>query len=222
MAFIDNVMAYKVLSMLVTPFTETDAYKLGIIDADGNNLIKSSKFETSEQKNAYTYLHRMVFNMKKIINKLPGGDSKLKNLTAAFFLVKESYVSRSPIIQEDVEKVIRLMDEGYVLVEEQLVINEFLMMEDAPVNATGAGVSTAEPVVRLNKSGKRFGHFTVNDDIFRRFSEGKPKFKRWSKYLNLENEGERTIYEYAKKNPRHAIVLRNGKETKIINIHDGD
>ena len=32
---VDNLVAYRILSMLVTPFDETEAYKLGIIDAHG-------------------------------------------------------------------------------------------------------------------------------------------------------------------------------------------
>ena len=87
---VDNLIAYRILSMLVTPFEETDAYKLGIIDKDGHNLIKPSKLTMSEQKDAYSYLTRLVFNMKKIINKLPGSDSRIRNLIAAFWLVKES------------------------------------------------------------------------------------------------------------------------------------
>ena len=63
---VDNLVAYRVLSMLIKPFVETDAYKLGIIDSKGKNLIKSSDFKTEAQKEAFTYLHRLVFNMKKI------------------------------------------------------------------------------------------------------------------------------------------------------------
>ena len=79
---IDNLIAYRILSMLVTPFTDTTAFKLNIIDASGKNLKKASTLKTSEERDAYSYLHRLVFNMKKILLKLPGGDSKIKNLIA--------------------------------------------------------------------------------------------------------------------------------------------
>ncbi len=77
---VDNLIAYRILSMLIKPFSETSAYQLGIIDDKGKNLKKSSTLTTTKEKDAYTYLHRLVFNMKKIINRLPGGESKLKNL----------------------------------------------------------------------------------------------------------------------------------------------
>lgn len=162
---VDNLIAYKVLSMLVTPFTETTAFKLGIIDKDGNNLIKTSKFTTSEQRNAYTYLTRLVFNIKKILNRLPGGDNKTKNLIAALWLVKESYNSRTTPLAEDVDKLIKMLD-TVTLVEEEIEVHQFFeskIKEDsiggggvatmgfgAPggtiPNITGAGVSTDKPV----------------------------------------------------------------------------
>ena len=88
---VDNLIAYRILSMLVKPFDETDAYKLGIIDAKGKILRKNSELKTDEERNAYTYLHRLVFNLKRILIKLPGGDTKLKNFVAALFLIKECY-----------------------------------------------------------------------------------------------------------------------------------
>ena len=87
---VDNLVAYKILSMLVTNFEDTKAYKLNIIDKNGKNLKKASTLKTSEEKDAYTYLTRLVFNMKKIINKI-GGENKLKYLVAALWLVKEQY-----------------------------------------------------------------------------------------------------------------------------------
>ena len=37
---IDNVIAFRILYMLVTPFDATDAFRLGIIDANGTPLKK--------------------------------------------------------------------------------------------------------------------------------------------------------------------------------------
>jgi hypothetical protein len=52
---IDNLIAYKVLRMLVTNFTDTEAFKLGIIDAKGKNLRKANTLTTTEEKDAYTF-----------------------------------------------------------------------------------------------------------------------------------------------------------------------
>jgi hypothetical protein len=218
---IDNIIAYKILSMLVKPFTDTDAYKLGIIDDKGNNLIKTKDLTTQEQKNAYNYLVKLVFNLKKILNKLPGGESKLKNVVAAFFLVKESYINRQKVDSQAVEHLISLLDSGVILAEEQLIVEEFfsivLLNEDAPANATGAGVSTDGPVVR--RPARRFARFVVNDEVYNKFSNGKTKFRKWAQYLNLEDEGQQEIYKFAKKHPNGVIILHNGKETKAIRFN---
>jgi hypothetical protein len=145
---VDNLIAYRILSMMVTPFEETKAFKLGIIDKTGKNLKKSSSLRTSEEKDAYSYLHRLVFNMKKIVNKV-GGESKLKSMVAALFLVKEYYESGSrttSLMQEKYEKVLKVLDNNVTLVEEEILVKKFLD-EEAPVNATGAAVSTDEPKI---------------------------------------------------------------------------
>jgi len=213
---VDNLIAYRVLSMLIKPFEETNAFKLGIIDKTGKNLIKAKDFTKAEQKEAYTYLHRLVFNMKKIINKLPGGESKLVNMVAAFFLVKEAYANSKTTINEDrVQDIIKLMDSGVVFVEEQLLVKDFLLSEDAPANITGVGVSTDQPKIKP----RRFAKFTVNDDVFNRFANGKSKYRKWNQYLNLEDEGEKMIYDFAKKHPNGVIVLQNGQNVKAIRFN---
>lgn len=220
-AIVDNLIAYRVLSMLVKPFAETDAYRLGIVDDKGANLIKSRDFTTTDQKNAYTYLHRLVFNLKKLLMKLPGGDSKLKNLIAAFFLVKEAYASRSiNVDRAELERLVEMLDRGVILAEEQLVIEEFFLVEDGMgggiANVTGAGVSTDIPVIR---KAKRFGKFTVRDEVFNKFADGKAKFRRWASYLNMEDEGEKMIYNFARNNPRSAIILHNGADAREIRFN---
>lgn len=149
---VSNLIAYKILSMIVTPFDKTDAYKQGIIDEKGKVLKKASSLKTSAEKSAFTYLHRLVFNMKRIINKLPGGESRTKNMIAAFFLIKESYAKSKPVItesrlEERYKEILDIVDrQGVTLVEEEMVVNKF--MEEVAANCTGAGVSTDEPVIK--------------------------------------------------------------------------
>jgi hypothetical protein len=146
---VDNLIAYKVLKMLVTNFTDTEAFKLGIIDAKGKNLRKANTLTTTDEKDAYTFLNRLVFNMKKIINKLPGGENKTKSLVAALWLVKETYESGSrstAMMQEKFDKLITMLDNRVSLVEEELLVKKFLSEEGA-MNVTGAVVSTDEPKI---------------------------------------------------------------------------
>jgi hypothetical protein len=219
---VDNLIAYRILWMLVTPFDKTPAYRLGIIDEKGKLLRKMADLRTDEERNAYTYLHRLVFNLKRILIKLPGGDSKLKNIVAAFFLIKECYEKNdtTALLEEKYMVILQKLEEKNItLVEEELFVEEFMFLnEDGPANVTGAGVSTDIPVARM-KSGRRYAAFVVNDDIFKRFNKGKKKFTKWSEYLNLEDEGEQLIYKYAKKHPKGILVLKNGDKQKAIRFN---
>ena len=87
---IDLLITYRVIKMLVTPFDSTDAYKLGIIDKNGKVLRKAKTLKTPKEKDAYTLLHRFVFNLKRLINVEPGGKTKLGTYAAALgLLLKE-------------------------------------------------------------------------------------------------------------------------------------
>lgn len=88
----DVVYTIRFLRLLVTPFKDTDAYKAGIIDEDGN---KRKDFNTNAAddleayRSYYNPFHRLVFNLKKIMAKAPGGTSFIARYGAALLLIKE-------------------------------------------------------------------------------------------------------------------------------------
>ena len=94
---IDLFVTYRFLKLLTTPFEKTDAFKLGIIDEKGNRIKKPKSTQpavelaTAEQKNAYTILHKLVFNIKKIFQKVPGLRTKVGTYAAALFLLKDTF-----------------------------------------------------------------------------------------------------------------------------------
>ena len=99
---IDLFVTYRFIKLLVTPFEKTDAFKLGIIDENGHRIIppkpkvgawdKTPKpLTTTEEKNAYTILHKLVFNIKKLFGKVPGLRTKLGTYAAAIFLLKDTF-----------------------------------------------------------------------------------------------------------------------------------
>ena len=96
--FVDSMIALRILKMLVTPFEDTDAFRLGIIDETGKELKKMKDLHTVEERDAYTLLHRLVYRLKKIINKVPIENKKLVSLAAAYALIKENYeAGKEPI-----------------------------------------------------------------------------------------------------------------------------
>jgi hypothetical protein len=93
---IDLFVTYRFIKLLVTPFEDTPAFKLGIIDKNGNRvrLPKSTRvtpLNTIEEKSAYTILHKLIFNIKKIFGKVPGLRTKLGTYAAALFLLKDTF-----------------------------------------------------------------------------------------------------------------------------------
>ena len=98
---IDLFVTYRFIKLLVTPFNKTDAYKLGIIDENGNRIMpppvnnvrqtKPEPLRTTAEKNAYTILHKLVFNVKKIFSKVPGLRTKVGTYAAALFLLKDTF-----------------------------------------------------------------------------------------------------------------------------------
>ena len=94
---IDLFVTYRFLKLLTTPFEKTEAFKLGIIDKKGHRVLKPKstkpavELATTQQKNAYTILHKLVFNIKKLFNKVPGLRTKVGTYAAALFLLKDTF-----------------------------------------------------------------------------------------------------------------------------------
>jgi len=98
---IDLFVTYRFIKLLTTPFEKTDAYKLGIIDENGNRVMPPpvnnvrqkvpEPLRTTAEKNAYTILHKLVFNIKKIFAKVPGLRTKVGTYAAALFLLKDTF-----------------------------------------------------------------------------------------------------------------------------------
>ncbi len=107
---------YSFLKRLVTKFEKTDAYKLGIIDKNGKVLIKKRDFTTIEQRNAYTMMDTLIFNLKKLLGKIPFGKTTIASYAAALLLLRE-------------EKNLQMMLDEEKLEEEFLILYEDMLYE---------------------------------------------------------------------------------------------
>ena len=102
---IDLLITYRVIKMLVTPFEKQPAYALGIIDKNGKVLRKAKTLKRAKEKEAYTLLHRFVFNLKRLINVIPGGKTKLGTYAAALgLLLKENKDINMVELEKDLYK----------------------------------------------------------------------------------------------------------------------
>ena len=119
---IDLFVTYRFIKLLVTPFEKTPAYKLGIIDKNGQRVMEKTvsrgmqptQLKTDEEKSAYTVLHKLVFNIKKIFGKVPGLRTKLGTYAAALFLLKDTFkehVEDPDVFEKEFMKYLK--EEGY-------------------------------------------------------------------------------------------------------------
>lgn len=90
MGVVDTVIVFRILKMMTKKWSEMDAYKFGLIDDNGKR-IKSKKPKTSEEKNSFTLLHRLVFNLKRVLELLPFGRTRLASYAASLALLKEHF-----------------------------------------------------------------------------------------------------------------------------------
>ena len=86
---VDLFVTYRFLKLLVTPWEKQEAYKLGIIDKNGKRTDK--KLDSSDEKSAFTLLHRLVFNFKRILSKIPLVRTQIGTYATALFLLREHY-----------------------------------------------------------------------------------------------------------------------------------
>lgn len=142
--FVDSLIAYRILRLLVIPFTDTEAYKLGIIDEKGKELKKMRELNTVAERDAYTLLHRLVFRLKKIIEKVPVENKKLLTFAAALALIKEhNNLNLEPIdleyqfLNKLNENLDRELEEVNGILNSRLLTFK-MFIEEAPANNAAA------------------------------------------------------------------------------------
>jgi len=119
MGIVDTLIVFRVLKLLTTKWTDFDAYKLGLIDQNGAR-IKDKKVESKEEKDAFSLLHRMVFNLKRLINKVPFGKTAFASYAVALALLKEQAKITAPQMEELCEKFYKTLKENEWLEPEQI------------------------------------------------------------------------------------------------------
>lgn len=167
---VDNLIALRLLSMLCTPFNEFPAYKAGIIDDKGKYIIPSNK-RTPSQKRNLTYLDKLVINAKKLINKLPGGENKLKNIISAMVLIKESMKTNAPdcmLDEQSIKQVRNNMTSNNLQYQHMIDIwtqylQEKKLREEVGVCAIGSGSAPTN-----NTTGIAYTELPLGSTIIRR------------------------------------------------------
>lgn len=155
----DTFYAFRFLRLLTTQWEDTGAFKAGLIDKDGKVIKKA---ETSDERSVYNIFHRLVFNVKRLINKVPLGKTTVASYLAALYLIKE-YTSMSDdeirdVIAEATNTEIPALTESTLTLEPG--IYEMLSDTDHPITGAplfkkGSSVSVEDSI---KPCGYIFGH----------------------------------------------------------------
>ena len=235
---------YQFLTKLVKPFKETDAFKLGIIDEKGKVLKKRSSLRTKEEKESYTLTDTMIFNLKKLLEKIPGGRTKFASFAAALFLLKEDLKYRHyhdlSFLQEEFFKFMKISENEINYLREQIEtrsehLNE-MYKEDLSAGSgaiAGIGVNNpnmtgqAEPpgltYAQKKKKRKKFAGtevFEVDPDIFMKARFGKKKYDKYENYVGNDEIGQE-IRQYGRTNPGKSIIIQDSLTGAMLYLKKG-
>lgn len=172
---VDLFLVYQFIKRLATPFKEWEAYKLGIIDEKGNQLINRKKFTKQKEHDAFGLFDVMIARLKRMLEKVPGGQTRLGSYAAALWLIKESkYIEDAGevITEEEIEVKLKsymaiVEEAGYDI--DTLFENE---LDEEPANVTanvaGTGGAQGEPGLTPAQMRK---HKKKNEMPLKRFKE---------------------------------------------------
>ena len=157
----DLFYAFRFLKLLVTPFDKTKAFELGVIDKEGKVLKKGSERSTPDEKSSYTVFHRLVFNLKRIMAKAPGGKSLVARYGAALFLIKEHTGMSEAKLLKTLEKALDTQFEEelsenywYQDTEARLMPGNYILTENiaSPITGDIIGFKNEKVIVEDFKS----------------------------------------------------------------------
>jgi hypothetical protein len=164
----DTIYAFRFLRLLTTPWEKTGAYKAGLIDATGKLLRKP---ETSEEKSKYNIFHRLVFNIKKLLNKLPLGKTTIASYLAAFYLIKEKTGLSDKQIAHAIQEAtdfdpfeIELQESAWYMVEDnKMRAGRYTLLNDIAMPTTGEVFALKNSTVLVKEDTSPCGNiFGVN------------------------------------------------------------
>ena len=226
--------AYQFLTKLTTPFDKTDAFRLGIIDEKGKVLKKRSKLKSQEEKDAYTITDTMIFNLKKLLGKVPGGRTRFATFAAALFLLKEDLTYRhyqdQSFLQEEFFKFMKTDEKDVQLVREQITLREKYLEEldagSGNIASIGVGPDGEPPGItaaQKKKKREKFAGaevFTVDPNVFMKARFGKKKYAKYENYVGNDEVGEE-IRQYGRANPSKPIIIKDSLTGAMLYLKYG-
>ena len=195
---VDLYLVYRILRLFTTPFAEWDANKTGVIDDEGNIVVSQDK-RTPAQDDSFTKFDLLILKLKRVLEKLPFGKTRLASYAAALFLLKEEKNIKEETLEE--QFVDYYNGQSY-------------LTEDASVNNVGGGNiagANGDPPKPTKVMMRRFANhdvFVVDGKKFNDARFGKKKYLKYEKYVGNDEVGN-AIRTYGRKYPKKPIILQD-------------
>ena len=162
----DLFYAFRFLKLLTTPWNKTDAFENGIVDENGK-VLKKSRELSSDEKSSYTVFHRLVFNIKRLLGKLPFGKTKLASYAAALFLIKEHTQMNDDevitilekVVGENIDKNLFMVESMYFEKDNQLCPGVYTVNKDLVSPITGEVVAPVKTKIVVEQFVQAYGQF---------------------------------------------------------------
>jgi len=134
-AALDAVVGIRLLKLLSTPIQKSQAYTMGIIDADGKKLRNPT---TAQERNAYTFLNRFVFKVQRALTRSPDMNAKrLLSFAAAIALLREYKEEDDDV---EVASLLELyMNDDQVIQNSKLMESNLISFKDYFLEENGVG-----------------------------------------------------------------------------------
>lgn len=174
---------YKFLRVLTTPWNKMEAYELGIVDENGKTLKKTRQLATAQEKKAYTIFHRLAFNLKRVLEKVPLGRTRIASYAAALFLLREHTEMTDNQLQAVFDKIDleielpELSESIYIQQDQTMMPGTYYLKEDLASSKTGELIALKNSKVQINEFaepvGELFGyniykakHLDSKEDVY--------------------------------------------------------
>ena len=168
----DTAYALRFLRLLTMPWEKTEAFKLGIIDKDGRRTeyrdfsmstvgrMERTPIDTPKKKAAYTVFHKLVFNLRRILAKIPFGKTVVARYGAALYLIKEHTNMSEKQLRKIMDKVETEFDWDNLQLEEstwfqsidgKLNPGSYVLVQDIASPLTGELIAKANSRIKVEE-----------------------------------------------------------------------
>ena len=127
------MLTYQFVKRLTTPFNEWPSYNTGVHDESGNLLVLEGQ-RTEQQEQSFNKFDLISLRLKKIMESIPGGNTRLASYAAAMMIINEKWEDKSE------SEILSESNDMYVDYLRMFRLNKYARaLEEMPTVSMGSG-----------------------------------------------------------------------------------